>query len=86
MLLHVFKKAYSRLLSNDMETNLRLRLHDDGPNRRRKSGVAYSLFIPRLGKRFRKEICVHTVTQKCVDFDWVCISGGYWSDLFSLCA
>ena len=32
---------------------LRLRLHDDGLNRRRKSGVAYSLFILRLDKRFR---------------------------------
>ena len=55
---------------------LRLRLHDDGLTRRRKSGVASSLFIPRLDKRFREEICVHTVTQKCVEFDWVCMPGG----------
>jgi hypothetical protein len=49
--------------------NLRLRLHDDGLNRRLKSGVASSLFILHLDKRFREEICVHTVMQKCVEID-----------------
>ena len=24
----------------------------------------------------REEICVHTLTQKCVEFDWVCMPGG----------
>ena len=56
---------------------LRLRLHNDGLNRRhRRSGVASSLFIPRIDEHFREEICVHTVTQKCVEFDWVCMPGG----------
>ena len=55
---------------------IRLRLHDDALNRRRKSGVVSSHFIPRLDERFREEICVHTVKQKCVEFDWVCMSGG----------
>ena len=54
---------------------LRLRLHDDGLNRKRRSGVASLLFIPRSDKRFREEFCVHTVTQKCVEFYWVCMSG-----------
>ena len=51
---------------------LRLRLHDDRLNTRRKSGVASYIFIPRLDKRFREEM----VTQKCVEFDWVCMSDG----------
>ena len=55
--------------------NLRLRLHDDGLNRRLKSGVASSLFIPRLDEHFQEEICMHTVTQKRLEFDWVCMSG-----------
>ena len=58
------------------ERSLRLRLHDDGLNRSHKSGVASSLFIPRLDERFREEICMHMVTQKCVEFDWVCMPGG----------
>ncbi|CAL8259511.1 unnamed protein product [Arctogadus glacialis] len=54
---------------------IRLCLHDDGLNRRRKSGVASSFLIPRLDERFREEICVHTVTQKCVEFEWACMPG-----------
>ena len=71
----IFKLSVTAGVQRNL-VNLTLRLHDDGLNRRRKSGVASSLFIPRLDKRFWEEICVHTVTQKCVDFDWVCMSGG----------
>ena len=53
-------------------TILRLRLHGDYVNRRRKSGVASSLIISRLDERSHEEICVHTVTQKCVEIHWVC--------------
>jgi hypothetical protein len=37
-------------------TDVRLRLHDDGLNTRRKSGGASSHFILRLDKHFREEI------------------------------
>ena len=33
-------------------------------------------FIPRLDKHFWEEICVQTVTQKCVELDWVYMRGG----------
>ena len=66
----------TKMLAARNQGIFRLRLHDDGLNRRRKSGVASPLFNLRLDKRFREEICVHMVTQKCVEFDWVCMSGG----------
>ena len=56
--------------------NLRLALHDNDLNTIRKSGVAFPLFILRLDERLWVEICMHTVTQKCVKFDVVCMPGG----------
>ena len=54
----------------------RLALHDNDLNTIRKSGVAFPLFILRLDERLWVEICMHTVTQKCVKFDVVCMPGG----------
>ena len=51
-------------------------LHDNHLNTIRKSGVAFPLFISRLDERLWVEICMHTVTQKCVKFDVVCMPGG----------
>ena len=57
-------------------TRLGLALHDNDLNTIRKSGVAFPLFILRLDERLWVEICMHTVTQKCVKFDVVCMPGG----------
>ena len=54
---------------------LRLVLHGNALNTNRKSGVAFQLFIPCLDERLWVKICVHTVTQKCVKFDVVCMPG-----------
>ena len=56
--------------------SLRLALCDNALNKKRKSAVAFPLFILRLDKRLWVEICMHTVTQKCVKFDVVSMPGG----------
>ena len=49
------------------EGRLRLNLDGDDLDRKRKSGVAFSLLIQRLDECLWGEMCVHTVTQKCVN-------------------
>ena len=56
--------------------NRRLSLHDNDLNTNRKSGVAFPLFFSRLDERLWVEIYMHMVTQKCVKFDVVCMTGG----------
>ena len=58
------------------DARLRLALHVNALNTNRKSGVAFPLLILRLDERLWVEICVHTVMQKCVKSDVVCVPGG----------
>lgn len=55
---------------------LRLCFHGNDLNRKCKSGVAFSLFIPHLDACFWGEICVHLVMQKLMGFDLAHMPGG----------
>ena len=57
---------------------IRFNLDRDDLDRKLKSGVVFKLFIPRLDERVLGEICLHTVTRKCVQLDVfdVCMAGG----------
>ena len=55
----VVPNVYVFSLISHQRDAIRLRLHDDGLNRRRKSGFAsllFLFFIPRVDKHFREEI------------------------------
>ena len=68
------EQEYKAVMASE-EACHRLRLYGDDQKRERKSGVSSSPFYPRLDEHFQEEICVHTGTQECVEFDWKCMPG-----------